>query len=223
MAISKSTLLNVLGSFKGLQDEANNGKFLGLHAKADSATTADGADVLNTARTINGVSFDGSENITINAEDSTARIAASEKGAANGVATLNESGLVPAAQLPSYVDDIIEGYYDEATGKFYQEQAKTTEITGETGKIYVDLAAEVDGQYRWSGSAFVAVGSHVSTADAAVNDADGNPIKTTYQKAEAGKGLSTEDFTTAEKQQLAALEAAKNETVSNEEIAALFA
>lgn len=32
----------------------------------------------------------------------------SEKGAANGVATLGSNGLVPTSQLPSYVDDVIE-------------------------------------------------------------------------------------------------------------------
>lgn len=58
------------------------------------------ATKLATPRTINGVSFDGSANITINATDSTQRIASSEKGAVNGVATLDSSGKVPAAQIP---------------------------------------------------------------------------------------------------------------------------
>ena len=30
------------------------------------------------------------------------------KGAPNGLASLNESGIIPSAQLPSYVDDVIE-------------------------------------------------------------------------------------------------------------------
>lgn len=64
------------------------------------------ATKLQTARTINGVSFDGSANITINAVDSTARIAVSEKGAPNGVATLGADGIIPATQLPAYIDDV---------------------------------------------------------------------------------------------------------------------
>jgi len=62
-------------------------------------------------------------------------------------------GKVPAAQLPSYVDDVIEGYLHE--GHFYEDDQYTTEITGEAGKIYVDLASSRS--YRWSGSAFVRV------------------------------------------------------------------
>lgn len=59
------------------------------------------------------------------------------KGVANGVAELDSNGLVPSSQLPSYVDDVVEGYYYES--KFYQDSEHTIEITGEIGKIYVDL------------------------------------------------------------------------------------
>lgn len=62
-------------------------------------------------------------------------------------------GKVPAAQLPSYVDDVVEGYYD--SGTFYEDSAHTTPLTGETGKIYVDLPSNIS--YRWSGSAYVSL------------------------------------------------------------------
>lgn len=78
-------------------------------------------------------------------------------GQKNGVATLDETGLIPSTQLPSYVDDVIEGYYDAEAGKFYKEEGKTTEITGESGKIYVDLATNMS--YRYSGSTFVQITS----------------------------------------------------------------
>lgn len=61
--------------------------------------TADAAVKLITARTINGVSFDGTANITVNAVDSTTRIASTEKGAANGVATLDVNGKITASQV----------------------------------------------------------------------------------------------------------------------------
>lgn len=64
------------------------------------------------------------------------------KGAASGLAELDENGKVPSSQLPSYVDDVIEGYYKEADGKFYEESTYITEIPGEAGKIYVDLSTE---------------------------------------------------------------------------------
>lgn len=57
------------------------------------------ATKLKNARTINGVSFDGTDNITI--EDPT-KIPLSQKGAADGVAELDTKGIVPDEQLPNY-------------------------------------------------------------------------------------------------------------------------
>lgn len=62
------------------------------------------------------------------------------KGANNGLAELGGDGKVLSSQLPSYVDDVIEGYY--YNNKFYEESTHITEITGETGKIYLDLTTE---------------------------------------------------------------------------------
>lgn len=83
-------------------------------------------------------------------------ILASQKGAANGVVPLNASTLIDQVYLPSYVDDIIEGYKSGAN--FYKEVGLTTLITGETGKIYVDLTTGQNSkQYRWSGSAYIQI------------------------------------------------------------------
>lgn len=80
---------------------------------------------------------------------------AAQLGKADGIATLDTTGKVPEAQLPSYVDDILEGYYKTDDGKFYKESTYTTEITGEAGKIYIDLANNIE--YRWTGSAFIEI------------------------------------------------------------------
>ena len=86
------------------------------------------------------------------------------KGKANGLAPLDESGLVPASHLPSYVDDVIEVYatYDvNPTGgltniKLYTDAGHQTPITGESGKIYINVAnGEPSYQFRWSGTKFV--------------------------------------------------------------------
>ncbi len=79
-------------------------------------------------------------------------IKSTEKGAANGVASLDTNGRVPSSQLPSYVDDVIEGHYHD--NKFYDETDQSV-ITGMSGKIYVDL--DTNKTYRWSGSAFVVI------------------------------------------------------------------
>ena len=101
-----------------------------------------------------------SENITLTANDVNA-IASSSKGANNGVAELDSSGKVPSSQLPSYVDDVIEGYL--SGGKFYKESEHTTEIAGESGKIYVNLS---DGKtYRWSGRAYVEISASLALGE----------------------------------------------------------
>lgn len=76
-----------------------------------------------------------------------------QKGSANGVASLDNTGKVPSSQLPSYVDDVVEGYY--YGGKFYTDSAHTQLITPETGKIYVDI--NTSKAYRWSGSTYVEI------------------------------------------------------------------
>lgn len=110
------------------------------------------------------------------------------------------SGIIDAAHLPSYVDDVIEGYLN--SGKFYitksSSGAYSGEIKAEAGKIYVDLSNNKT--YRWSGSAYViisetiALGTTHSSAGygdesrAAYNHSTsiGNPHKTT--KADLGLG-----------------------------------
>lgn len=83
------------------------------------------------------------------------KIDASEKGVANGVATLDGGGKVPSSQLPSYVDDVVEGYYYNSN--FYEDSAHTELITPETSKIYVDLPTSKT--YRWGGSEYVEISS----------------------------------------------------------------
>ena len=109
-------------------------------------------------------------------------------------------GKISPEQLPSYVDDIIEGYAknEEGVVSFYADSDCTVDIEGEKGKIYYDLAATIDGSYRYSGSQFVAVGNSVSTADKAVNDSNGNPIIDTYAtKDELGTVSTTPATKTA--------------------------
>ena len=118
-----------------------------------------------TTRKVNGKPL--SSDITLSAGDVSA-IAASAKGAANGVASLGADGKVPSTQLPSYVDDVLEGYVSDDLKKFYKDSAKSSEYTGETGKIYVDM--NNNKTYRWSGSTYVvisetlALGTTASTA-----------------------------------------------------------
>lgn len=73
--------------------------------------------------------------------------------AIHSVPTLDANGKILETYLPSYVDDVVEGYYYD--GKFYTTSAHTTEIPAETGKIYVDIPSNTT--YRWSGTTYVPI------------------------------------------------------------------
>lgn len=75
------------------------------------------------------------------------------KNIANGYAGLDSSGKIFAAQMPSYVDDVLE-YSDLASFPG----------TGETGKIYVAL--DTNKTYRWSGSAYIEISASPGSTDA---------------------------------------------------------
>jgi hypothetical protein len=76
----------------------------------------------------------------------------SNRGVANGYATLDGTGKVPSAQLPSYVDDVLE----------YTTLA-TFPITGTSGIIYV--TQDTNKTYRWTGSAYVEISPSPGTTD----------------------------------------------------------
>ena len=111
------------------------------------------------------------------------KLDSSEKGAANGVAELDATGKVPSSELPSYVDDIIEGYL--YNGVFYEDAAHTTQITGETGKIYVDLSTNKT--YRWSGSGYVEISESLALGETSSTAYRGDRGKTAYDDSQANK------------------------------------
>lgn len=84
--------------------------------------------------------------------------AAANKGVANGYAGLDVSGKVPAAQLPSYVDDVLE--FANLAG---------FPGTGETGKIYVAL--DTNKTWRWSGTVYVEISASPGSTDAVTEGA----------------------------------------------------
>lgn len=135
---------------------AGNGLTLtGTSFSLPVATSGTGNVVTGITQTANGITVNLGSMPT--SSDLANYIPLSQKAAANGVATLDASGQVPASQLPSYVDDVLEGYYKAADGKFYKEASYTNLIVGETGKIYVSL--DTNKTYRWSGATFIYITS----------------------------------------------------------------
>lgn len=155
MAISQSGNTIKLDSTDTTYAAGNGLTLTGTTFSLPVTTSGTGNVVTGITQTSSGITVSlGSVPTTT---DLTNYVPLSQKGAANGVATLDGAGLVPASQLPSYVDDVLEGYYKAADGKFYKEAAYTNLIAGETGKIYVSL--DTNKTYRWTGTTFVYITS----------------------------------------------------------------
>ena len=108
------------------------------------------------------------------------------KGSASGLAELDSKGKVPSSQLPSFVDDVIEGYL--SGGKFYKESAHTTEITGESGKIYIDL--HTGKTYRWSGSTFGVISETLALGETSSTAYRGDRGKVAYDHSQTAHAPS---------------------------------
>lgn len=80
-------------------------------------------------------------------------------------------GKVPASQLPSFVDDILE----------YANLAAFP-ATGETGKIYVALGTNLT--YRWSGSAYVEISPSLALGETSASAYSGDRGKTAYDHSQ---------------------------------------
>lgn len=94
------------------------------------------------------------------------------KGTANGLAELDESGKVPIAQLPSYVDDVLE----------YSAKSSFP-TTGETGKIYVDTSNNKT--YRWSGSTYTEISASLALGTTSSTAYRGDRGKTAYDHSQS--------------------------------------
>ncbi len=102
------------------------------------------------------------------------------KGSANGLAELDSSGKVPANQLPSYVDDVVEGYL--SSGIFYSDSGLTKQITGESGKIYVNLSNEKT--YRWTGTGYAVISETIALGETSTTAYRGDRGKVAYDHSQ---------------------------------------
>ncbi|CTQ45759.1 DUF2793 domain-containing protein [Roseibium aggregatum] len=100
-----------------------------------------------------------------------AQIPLAQKGAPNGVAELDATGKVPAAQLPSYVDDVLE-----------VPDYTALPITGEAGKLYVTINTNVT--YRWSGTTYVEISASVALGETADSAYRGDRGKIAYDHSQ---------------------------------------
>lgn len=88
--------------------------------------------------------YKGVQTLVDNIKDKS--IPLSQKGAVNGIASLDNSGKVPTSQLPSYVDDVLEF-----------NNYSSFPIEGEKGKLYIDISTTPSSVYRWTGTTYLQI------------------------------------------------------------------
>lgn len=107
--------------------------------------------------------------------DQVGAIPMTQKGTADGVASLDSSGKVPASQLPGFVDDVREFDNREAFPG-----------TGEDGVIYI--ANDTNQTYRWGGSDYVCIGSDLALGETSSTAYPGDKGKAAYDHSQVKTG-----------------------------------
>lgn len=133
-----------------------------------------------------------------------------QKGAANGVAELDATGKVPANQLPSYVDDVVDivnivttnptsgmtignKYYNSTTKKIFTATSATVGVATdpESDKIYVNVSNNTT--WRWSGSALVQMNAGLTLGETSTTAYRGDRGKIAYDHSqESGNPHNTQ-------------------------------
>ena len=215
-SLSSTSATSALSAAMGkkLQDE----KLSKTEASNTYATKSELSSHTGNKNNPHGVTKDqvGLSNVTNDAQ-----VKRSEMGKAGGVATLDSVGKVPSAQLPSYVDDVLEVrdfvgrkaniptsgltvgwlYYVTGEKKIYRATSATAVDGGstpETGKIYV--TADDNKTYRWSGSDLVEISKSIGlgeTAGTAYDGKKGADLKKAYD-AHAGNENNPHGVTKAQ-------------------------
>ena len=92
-------------------------------------------------------------------------------GAANGVASLDSSGRIPASQIPGGFDNIKE-----------YNNLKAFPTTGEEGKIYV--AKDTNLTYRWTGTQYVEISPSLALGETSKTAYRGDRGKIAYEHSQ---------------------------------------
>jgi hypothetical protein len=144
-----------------------------------------------------------------------AKLDASQKNAANGVCPLGADKLVPSANLPSYVDDVLEAYIVPASTAYSSGWLSLTDggaaLTPEKGKIYVVVSAGdyLNKQYRWGGTTYALC----NPSD--VNKVNGKTGIVVLTQDDVGDGSTYVRYSSSEKTKLSGIASgATNNTIT---------
>lgn len=226
MAVSKTTVLNALATFKGLQDTANNGKFA---PKTDFETVQSKVNGIAEGAQVNVI-----ESITID----------------NVAQTITGKGV--ALDLSAYVKgtDVASALRYKSSVNAYSSLPTSGQKTGDVYNIKTAGGSDADGvaikagdNVVWNGTGWDVLAGTVDLSNYALKSevqavqgnalssvkVNGTALPVTNNAVDidltgkvdvvAGKQLSTEDFTTALKSKL---EGITDETITTAEVEALF-
>ena len=146
-----------------------------IAAKADKVHKHAIADVADLQTTLDGKAAKSHEHSADNITSGTLsidRIPNIPDSKIDGMSATKLTGTVPQANLPSYVDDVVE-----------VENYAALPPTGEAGKIYVDK--ETNKTYRWGGSAYVEISASLALGETSATAFRGDYGKVAYDHAQA--------------------------------------
>ena len=146
-----------------------------IAAKADKVHKHAIADVTDLQTTLDGKAAKSHEHSADNITSGTLsidRIPNIPDSKIDGMSATKLTGTVPQANLPSYVDDVVE-----------VDDYDSLPPTGEAGKIYVDK--ETNKTYRWGGSAYVEISASLALGETSATAFRGDYGKVAYDHAQA--------------------------------------
>jgi len=153
---------------------------------------SDSTELAATAASVKSVK-DALDTFETDAESTYAKLAqigVATSGTVKGIAELDTTGKVPSAQLPSFVDDVIEiAAMKEDFTEAYSDAQKQHPITPESGKVYI-LTTD-NSTYRWSGSVYAPIRGDLTLGETETTAYRGDRGKVAYdhsQEAHAPAG-----------------------------------
>lgn len=128
-------------------------------------------------------------------DDSTHRtVTDTEKSYWNGKADLVD-GLVPASQLPSFVDAVVDSYIVSGSTEFSSGWLSLTDgglaLTPEDSKVYIVLTAGAyqNKTYRWSGTVYAVIGNDLTLGTTSTTAFRGDYGNTAYLHSQVTGGV----------------------------------
>ena len=222
-----SVTVDSAGHITGVVETAISGAAIESHSHGNISNTGtlpgkslvvvtDASGVITTDSSVSLTELEYLDGATSNIQTQiNAKLDASQKNAANGVCPLGADKLVPSANLPSYVDDVLEAYIVPASTAYSSGWLSLTDggaaLTPEKGKIYVVVSAGdyLNKQYRWGGTTYALC----NPSD--VNKVNGKTGIVVLTQDDVGDGSTYVRYSSSEKTKLSGIASgATNNTIT---------